>query len=173
LAKFLAQEGQCLLPLLEMVEQAEAAVSRECIEASVEALRTLAERRLDILVVYLDGQQFGSHHVLTALGVDAEGRKHVLSLAEGASENATVVTGLLEALRRCLGTTNLIESPQSGVRRRTRRVTRWRDGAMALRWAATAWVATEKRFRPMMGYKHLWMLKACLDDEPAAGTDAD
>jgi hypothetical protein len=67
-------------------------------------------------------------------------------------------------LRRCLATTNIIESPQSGVRRRTRRVTRWRDGAMALRWAATALVETEKQFRRIMGYEQLWILKSYLDN---------
>jgi hypothetical protein len=46
---------------------------------------------------------------------------------------------------------------------RTRRVTRWRDGAMALRWAATALVETQKHFRRIMGYEHLWMLKSYLD----------
>ena len=48
--------------------------------------------------MYLDGLIFGGHHVLAALGVDSKGDKHVLGLAEGASENATVVKGLLEDL---------------------------------------------------------------------------
>jgi len=30
--------------------------------------------------------------------------------------------------------------------------------------AATAWLATEKHFRRIMGYQHLWILKAYLDD---------
>jgi hypothetical protein len=62
-------------------------------------------------------------------------------------------------------TTNIIESPQSGVRQRTRRVTRWRDGAMVLRWAATALAQTEKHFRRIMGYKQLWILKSYLNGE--------
>jgi len=33
---------------------------------------------------------------------------------------------------------------------------------MALRWAAAAWLATERR--RIMGYQHLWILKAYLDD---------
>jgi transposase-like protein len=76
------------------------------------------------------------------------------SLREGLAETFTVNgMGLAAALRRCLCTTNLIESPGSGVRLRTRRVCRWRDGTMVLRWAATAMQATEKpgrgrRFRP-------------------------
>ena len=73
--------------------------------------------------------------------------------------------GLPSDLRRCLATTNLIESPQAGVRQRTRRVTHWKDGAMALRWAATAFLATEKNFRRIMGYKQLWILKSYLDGQ--------
>jgi transposase InsO family protein len=76
-------------------------VSREFIEASAEQLQALAERRfddLDLLVIYLDGVHFGGHHVIGAVGVDSEGRKHVLGLAEGATENAVVVKGLLESL---------------------------------------------------------------------------
>ena len=63
---------------------------------------------------------------------------------------------------RCLVSTNVIESPHSGVRLRTRRVCRWRDGKMVLRWAAAALLMTEKNFRRIMGYKDLWMLKAAL-----------
>ena len=76
-------------------------VSREFIEASAEQLQTLAERRfdeLDLLIIYIDGVQFGGHHVIGAVGVDADGKKHVLGLAEGATENAVVVKGLLEDL---------------------------------------------------------------------------
>jgi hypothetical protein len=59
-----------------------------------------------------------------------------------------------------LATTNLIESPQSGVRMRTRRVCRWRDTAMVARWAAASFLATEKNFRRIMGWKDLWQLEA-------------
>ena len=58
------------------------------------------ERRLDgwdLLVIYLDGIQFGDYHVLGAVGVDSEGHKHVLGVREGASENAAAVrAGRLE-----------------------------------------------------------------------------
>ena len=89
------------------------------------------------------------------------------SLREGLAETFTVNRlGLPATLRRCLCTTNVIESPHSGVRQRTGRVSRWRDGAMVLRWAATAFLATEKSFRRIMGYKQLWMLEAHLNDPP-------
>ena len=55
-----------------------------------------------------------------------------------------------------------MESPQSGVRRRTRRVCRWRDATMVQRWAAASFLATEKNFRRIMGWKDLWQLEAIL-----------
>jgi putative transposase len=95
------------------------------------------------------------------------------SLREGLAETFTVNgMGLHPTLRRCLCTTNLIESPGSGVRLRTRRVCRWRDGSMVLRWAATAMVATEKHFRRILGHEQLWMLKAYLDENRDAATVA-
>ncbi len=69
-------------------------------------------------------------------------------------------------LRRCLASTNLNDATHSGVRQRTRRVSNWQDASMALRWAAAAFVETEKRYRRILGYEHLWVLKAVLD-EPA------
>ena len=257
------------------------AVSRQLQQASAEALKELCERRfdeVDLLVIYLDGKDFGGHQVISAVGVDNEGRKHVLGISEGATENAVVVKGLLEELvergvtpgrkrlfvidgskalrkaigevygasnpvqrcqahkrrnvlgylpkemqaqvaavlraawkldpkeglarlrtqiewlershpnaaaslregleetftiarlglspilRKCLTTTNIIESSLSGVEGRTGRVTRWRSGEMALRWAAAAALETERNFRKIMGHEHLWMLKAALDD---------
>jgi hypothetical protein len=48
------------------------------------------------------------------------------------------------------------------VRQRTRRISRWRDGTILLRWAASAFLITEKNFRKIQGYRDLWMLKAVL-----------
>ncbi len=260
-------------------------VSREAIEAGEEALQELLERRFDdleLLVIYLDGMQFGEHHMISAVGVDAGGHKHVLGIQQGATENAAAVEDLLKqlvahgidpkakmlfvidgaralraainkvfgpqhpvqrcrnhkirnvlerlpdeekdqvkaamcaaykleakegmarlrkladwldqecpaaaaslregleecftinrlgvppSLHRCLATTNLIESPQSGVRMRTRRVSRWRDAAMVLRWVVASFLATEKNFRRIMGWKDLWQLKAILGREEKA-----
>jgi len=256
-------------------------VSREFVEASEEALRTLCERRFEgaeFLILYIDGVHAGRHQVIVAVGVDSQGCKHILGLAEGATENAVVVKGLLEdlverginpeqpylfvidgskalrsairavfgeespvqrcrqhkienvtgylprhlkaevrlvmkaayrlpakegmrrleeqadwldkqypsaaaslregleetftinrlelptSLRRCLGTTNLIESANAGMRMRTGRVTRWRDGAMVLRWFAAGYLEAEKHFRRIMGYEQLWVLKAKLQE---------
>jgi putative transposase len=85
------------------------------------------------------------------------------SLREGLAEMFTVTKlNLSSSLARCLVSTNVIESPHSGVRLRTRRVCRWRDGKMVLRWAAAALLMTEKNFRRIMGYQDLWILKAAL-----------
>lgn len=59
--------------------------------------------------------------------------------------------GLPASPRRGLGTTNVIESPDGTVRQKIGRVKRWRDGAMVLRWAASAFLASEKSFRRLMG----------------------
>jgi transposase-like protein len=87
------------------------------------------------------------------------------SLLEGLDEIFTInVLGLPKTLRRCLGSTNLIESPNSGVRSRTRRVKHWRDRAMVVRWVAASLLDMEERFRRIMGYQHLWMLDAKLKE---------
>jgi len=67
---------------------------------------------------------------------------------------------------RCLATTNISESPHAGVRIRTRRVTHWQNGNMVLRWMASAFLRTERRFKKIMGYRDLWALEAILN--PAA-----
>ena len=260
-------------------------VSREAMEASEEALEELLERRfdgVDLLVIYIDGMVFGNQHMIGAVGVDAEGHKHVLGIQQGATENAATIEDLLKqlvargikpeakrlfvidgakalrsaihrvfgpqhpvqrcrnhkirnvverlpedqkeqvkaamkaayrlaakegiarlrkladwleqeqpaaaaslregleecftinrlgvppSLHRCLATTNLIESPHAGVRLRTRRVCRWRDAAMVQRWVAASFLATEKNFRKIMGWKDLWQLKAILGRQTAA-----
>lgn len=271
-----------VLPAMaDSVGISKSAVSRQNVQAGEKLLKELAERSFadkDILIIYIDGMHFGEHCVLSAVGVDAGGHKHVLGLREGASENTTTVKLLLEdlvergvtpgrkrlfvidgakalrsgidqvygtdnpvqrcrnhklrnvtdclpkekrgqvksamraawkleaaegqkkleqlaswlerehpsaasslreglgemftinrlglpsALRRCLGTTNLLDSSHSGVRQRTHRVSNWQDGSMALRWAGAAFEATEKNFRRIMGHEQLWMLKAVLDE---------
>jgi len=66
------------------------------------------------------------------------------SLREGMAEMFTMQKlNLPPSLYQCLGTTNIIESPQSGVQKRTSNVTRWRDAGMVERWVASAWLLTE------------------------------
>jgi putative transposase len=274
---------QVLPKMAETLGVSRSAVSRQAMEASIEQLKQLQERRWDqveILVIYIDGQRFAQHHILSAVGVDIEGHKHVLGIGSGATENAAAVKQLLTGLRerglptdrkylfiidgakalrtaieevfgadqqvqrcrnhkienvmnelpkeqqdqtrklmraafrlstveegekrleqiarqlehdyssaarslregmkemftlqrlkipaslhKCLATTNLIESPHSGIRKRTRNVCRWRDVDMVERWAASAWLLTEKNFRRIDGHKELWTLAALLGRE--------
>jgi putative transposase len=87
------------------------------------------------------------------------------SLLEGMEECFTINRlNIPFSPHRCLATTNLIESSQSGVRMRTRRVCRWR-ATMPARWVAAAFLATENNFRRIMGYRDLWALKAILRGE--------
>ena len=271
-----------LREMAETVGVSKSSVSREFVETSAEKLDELMKRDFSqhrLLVIYIDGMVFHDHHVLAAVGVDEGGRKYVLGIQHGASENAeaaksllldlvargvtaekprlfvidgakalrkaileifgqkvlvqrcrqhklrnvaghlpeeirnqvlsvmraayrlpwkegvarlktqaewlqtqypsaakSLKEGLMEtftisrldvspSLRRSLGSTNLIESPHSGVRRRTRRITKWKNADMVLRWVSGAFQETEKNFRKIMGYRDLWMLRAALDDE--------
>ena len=88
------------------------------------------------------------------------------SLLEGLAEMFTINRlDLPSSLRRCLASTNIIESPNAGLREKTGRVTRWRDGQMVLRWTASALVCLEKRMRRIMGHQQLWILEAKLQNQ--------
>ena len=39
--------------------------------------------QVELLVIYIDGMRFGPHHALSAVGVDAQGNKHVLGIEDG------------------------------------------------------------------------------------------
>ena len=274
--------------MAETAGVSKSAVSRQIVEASEAEVEALLNRRFDelkLLVIYIDGLIFGDYTMIGAVGVDVEGNKHVLGIREGATENSTVITALLEdivargvdpqrkmlfvidgskALRaainavfgahqpvqrcrahklrnvldylskedrpqvksvlraawklpskegmarikklaawldqkypsaasslvegleecftinrldvppslcRCLATTNIIESPHAGVRIQTRRVTHWQNGNMVLRWMASAFLRTEKRFNKIMGYRDLWTLEAILNPAQRASTE--
>jgi transposase-like protein len=251
------------------------AVSRQFVKQSAQAWAQLMSRdlsRIDFVAMYVDGVIVAKHHIIAAVGVDAQGSKHVLGLAPGSSENAKVVKDLLsglalrgldlnvprlwvidgsKALRsgieqlcgkdakvqrcrihkirnvserlpkdraeqvrwlmkqafkfdaprgkqrlkelakdlkaqhpdaaasvlegldemftitelgitgelaRCLATTNVIESPNSVVRRVSGRVTNYKDAEMALRWTAAGFLEAEKSFRKLRGYADLKLL---------------
>jgi transposase-like protein len=58
-------------------------------------------------------------------------------------------------IRKSLSTTNPIESLNSGIRNVTRRVKRWRNSNMIIRWVCTGIVESEKNFRKINGYDHI------------------
>jgi len=94
------------------------------------------------------------------------------SLLEGLEECFTINRlDIPRSLHRCLATSNVVDSPHSGVRSRTRRVCRWRPG-MPARWSAAAFLEGEKKYRKIMGYRDLWALKAILDGSQPATRQA-
>ena len=86
------------------------------------------------------------------------------SLREGLEETLTIVKlGLSETLRKTLATTNPIESALDTTRTVTRRVKRWRDGSMKLRWCAAGLLKVEQKFRRIKGYRDIPKLIAALE----------
>ena len=88
-------------------------VSREFVAASAVQLKQLCEKKLgdlDLVALLIDGIHLGKQVLVVALGIEINGKKHVLGLWQGATENTTVVKELLEDLvarglnpeRRCL-----------------------------------------------------------------------
>jgi putative transposase len=86
------------------------------------------------------------------------------SLREGLDELFTIDDlDLPPQLKRCLGTTNIIDNSHSAARQRITRVKNWQSGEMAVRWLAVAFDASTKGFRRVMGYKSLWILRTNLN----------
>jgi hypothetical protein len=106
-----------LEPVGQRVEQAaratsKSAVSRRFVAATETALADLLAADvsgLDLVALMIDGVHFGDHLCVVALGIGIDGTKHPLGLAEGSTENTSVVTDLLTGLRdRGLDTTRPI-----------------------------------------------------------------
>jgi transposase-like protein len=50
---------------------------------------------LDLRVIFMDGTRLGEHVLVTALGIDSGGHKHVLGVVEGSTESEAVCRALL------------------------------------------------------------------------------
>lgn len=77
------------------------AVSRRFVQLSQEQLAQWLARpigQLDLPVVMIDGIHFRDRVILLAIGIDAQGNKHVLGLREGSTEATRVVSSLLSDL---------------------------------------------------------------------------
>jgi putative transposase len=77
------------------------AVSRRFVQLSQEQLAQWLARpigELDLAVVMIDGIHFRDRVILLAIGIDAQGNKHVLGLREGSTEATRVVSSLLSDL---------------------------------------------------------------------------
>ena len=74
------------------------AISAHFIEASREKLKVMMERRLDktrLCALLIDATPFAGQQMVAALGIGEDGRKTILGIRQGATENATVVGELL------------------------------------------------------------------------------
>ena len=81
---------------------AKSSVSRRFVALTKAQLTTWLNQpldELDVRVILIDGLHFRDHVILLALGIAADGAKHVLALREGTTENATVCKSLLTDLR--------------------------------------------------------------------------
>ncbi len=77
------------------------ATSRHLVARMTVKLRSFLSRRLDdfdLLVLMLDGLQIAHHTVVVALGILSDGRKVVLGLWQGSTENAALCSSLLQDL---------------------------------------------------------------------------
>lgn len=77
-------------------------VSRRFVAATETALGELLGRDLsgvDLVALMLDGVHFAEHVLIVALGISIDGTKIPLAVAEGSTENATLVGDLLVGLR--------------------------------------------------------------------------
>lgn len=78
-------------------------VSRHFVQATAEQMREFLERDisgLDLVALFIDGIEFKGQLLVVALGLDRSGKKHILGLWQGATENSTVCTRLLEDMVR-------------------------------------------------------------------------
>jgi putative transposase len=67
------------------------------------------------VVLYLDGLNAGASSTIVAMGVDADGEKHVLGLRLGSTENAVLCTDLVQSLPASSPWKNGLKGP-SGLR---------------------------------------------------------
>lgn len=95
----------CLEPMVKGFGIKRSSVSRGFVKASAQRMKNLAERRFDgqeFVAVFIDGVPYGGEMLVVALGVLAganAGKKVILGLRQGATENAEVCTDLLTDLR--------------------------------------------------------------------------
>src|SRR6266704_3309125 len=90
--------GQAVREFSEAYGLEKSAVSEHFIEASRAKLQDMMESRLDKLrlcALLIDATPFEGQQMVAALGIGQDGRKTILGIRQGATENATVVGELL------------------------------------------------------------------------------
>jgi putative transposase len=131
-----------------------------------ERLRTVVERRMR--KAYHAETALAAQGELEALAAELD-KTHpgaAASLREGLPETLTVLRlGVPPTLARTLRSTNPIESMIEICREHAKNVKNWKDGQMALRWAAAGMLEAGKQFRRVNGHLHLPALRAALEAE--------
>ncbi len=90
--------GQAVREFAEAYGLEKSAISEHFIEASRSKLKELMERRLEkkkFCALLIDATPFAGQQMVAALGIAQDGRKTILGIRQGATENATVVGELL------------------------------------------------------------------------------
>ena len=90
--------GQAVREFSEAYGLEKSAISEHFIEASRAKLKAMLERRLDkmkLCALLIDATPFAGQQMVAALGISQDGRKTILGIRQGATENATVVGELL------------------------------------------------------------------------------
>src|SRR6478672_2623825 len=90
--------GQAVREFSEAYGLEKSAISEHFIEASRAKLKELMESRLDktrLCALLIDATPFEGQQMVVALAIGQDGRKTILGLRQGATENATVVGELL------------------------------------------------------------------------------
>lgn len=90
--------GEAVRQFTEAYGLEKSAVSEHFIEASRAKLKEMMERRLNkirLCALLIDATPFAGQQMVAALGIGEDGRKTILGIRQGATENATVVGELL------------------------------------------------------------------------------
>jgi len=90
--------GRAVREFAEAYGLEKSAISEHFIEASRAKLKDMMERRLDkmrLCALLIDATPFAGQQMVAALGISQDGRKTILGIRQGATENATVVGELL------------------------------------------------------------------------------
>jgi len=140
-------------------------------------IRNVRDRLPDKLRPVVERRMRQAHHAESTLAAQAQlealagelDKTHpgaAASLREGLEETLTMLRlGVPPTLARSLRSTNPIESMIEICREHAKNVKNWRDGQMALRWAAAGMIEAGKQFRRVNGHLHLPALRAALEAE--------
>lgn len=86
---------------MRSVASKKSSVSRRFVaktQAQVDAFLGRSLEGLDLPVLMFDGTELGGHILVVAMGIDADGKKHVLGVREGSTESSELCKSLLRNL---------------------------------------------------------------------------